>query len=63
MQVGLLGLAILAGSATIALLWFHSPVLALICAPFAASLLTGLAALMNPFLRRPTRRSALPTRR
>jgi hypothetical protein len=63
MQIGLLGIAVLAGGATIASLWFYSPVLALLCAPFAASFVTGLAAVLRGALRKPTRHGPLTTRR
>jgi hypothetical protein len=55
MSVAYLLIAILIGTVTIVALWFYNPVLAIVCAPLAASFLTAIAALAAVIPRRPRR--------
>jgi hypothetical protein len=50
MFIGLVMTSILTGIAATAALWSYNPVLALLCAPLTASLLTGIAALLRAAL-------------
>lgn len=52
MSVAYITVAIVVGAATIGMLWLHSPVLALVCAPLAASTATALAAVVTALPRR-----------
>jgi uncharacterized membrane protein len=52
--VGLVFVALIAGIAAIVGLWSYGPVLAILCAPLVASLVTGVCAILATF-RRPRR--------
>jgi hypothetical protein len=49
-------IAILAGAFTIVALWFFNPVLAIFCAPLAASIATAFAAVLSALPKREQRR-------
>jgi hypothetical protein len=55
MSVAYMLIAILLGTVIIVALWFYNPLLAIVCAPLAASLLTAIAALAAAIPRRPKR--------
>jgi hypothetical protein len=55
MSVAYMLIAILVGTVTIVALWFYNPVIAIVCAPLAASFLTAMAALATVIPRRSRR--------
>jgi hypothetical protein len=56
MSVAYLAIGILTGALTIVALWLYNPVLAILCAPLAASTATAVAAVISALPRREQRR-------
>jgi hypothetical protein len=56
MSVAYLFVAIIVGAFTMVALWFHNPVIALVCAPLAASIATAFAAIATALPKREQRK-------
>jgi hypothetical protein len=56
MSVAYMSIAIIIGAFTVVALWLYNPVLAIVCAPLAASLATAFAAVATALPKREQRK-------